>query len=540
MNRNHLFAVAFAVALSGGHEASAQNIGPRVDSIFARVNRTDGPGCVIGAGKDGRILYTNGYGLAHLEFPTRLTGNTIVEIGSVSKQFTTAAVVLLAQDGKLGLDDDVRKYVPELPDFGKPITLRQLMSHTSGLRDQWALLGALGRGPGTEVHTVDEILEMLSRQKELNFNPGEDYLYSNSGYVVLNRVVERVSGKSLAEFTTERIFKPLGMTDTQWRDDHTRVVKNRAHAYAAGPNNTWRTDMPFTDVYGNGGLLTTVSDLLKWKFALMEDRVGKPGFTRELTRRTVLNNGREISYALGINNDVYRGTQALSHGGSTAGYRAQLAAYPEQKLAIAVLCNASNGNPGQLTEQVANLFLPEPASVKATAPKVVQLPQARLETLAGTYRDLRTEEVIEYGTRDGKLSARSGRLELVPVGNNRFLDQGGREFMLEGTRFTGLSPDGGPTVLEKVTPVQPTADELATYTGTYRSAELEFDVEIAIDNNRLVLRRRLLPDMHLLPTFHDGFRTAGASVVFSRNAQGQIDGFRLTAGRVRHLRFDRQ
>lgn len=536
-----IVAAAFAVACAGfARPAGAQEIGSRVDSIFARVNRPDGPGCVVGAGKDGRIVYTHGYGLAHLEFPAPLTGNTIVEIGSVSKQFTTAAVVMLAQDGKLDLDDEVRKHVPGFPDFGKPVTVRQIMSHTSGLRDQWALLGVLGRGPGTQVHSIPVIMDLLSRQKELNFDPGADYLYSNSGFVVLAHIVERVSGKSLADFTTERIFRPLGMTSTQWRDDHTRVVANRAHAYSPGPNGTWQTNMPFTNIYGNGGLLTTVSDLLKWKFALMEDRVGKPGFTRELTRRMVLNDGREISYALGISNDSYRGTQELSHGGATAGYRAQLAAYPEHKLAIAVLCNAANANPGQFALEVANLFLPEAAPVKANTPPSIQLPQSTLASLAGSYRDRRTEEIIEYDAKDGKLVGRSRTMELVPIAANRFVDRNGRTFTLEGTRFAGPSADGGPMVLEKFDPVNPDRDELARYTGKYRSLELEHDVELVMVDDRLVLRRRLEQDLPLLPTFRDAFRSAGGSVVFSRDPRGRIDGFRLTAGRVRHLRFDRQ
>ncbi|MEP7001771.1 MAG: serine hydrolase domain-containing protein, partial [bacterium] len=266
-----LFACALFLA-TAPHTTRAQQAGvtslpdvvvARVDSAFASINTLTTPGCSIGLSQNGKVVLTRAYGMANLEYGVSNTPETIFESGSVAKQFTAAAVALLVQDGKLSLDDDIRKYVPEVPNFGKKITIRNLLTHTSGLRDQWGLLDIKGMGPGSQVHTLNTILDLVAHQKALNFDPGAEYLYSNTGYVLSAIIVQRVSGMPFATFTQERLFKPLGMTNTQWRDDFRRVVKNRATAYDVS-GRTFAQEMPFTNVHGNGGLLTTVGDLMKW------------------------------------------------------------------------------------------------------------------------------------------------------------------------------------------------------------------------------------------------------------------------------------
>jgi CubicO group peptidase (beta-lactamase class C family) len=331
--------VAAPMALS----AQQSDLAAKVDHVFARFDRNT-PGCAVGLGKDGRALYTHGYGSANLEYRVPLTDSSVMESGSVAKQFTAAALVLLQQDGKLSIDDDIRKYLPEVPDFGHVITIRNLLTHTSGLRDQWGLLGIEGRGPGTQVHSPATTLDLVVHQKMLNFPPGSEYLYSNTGYALAAIIVERVSGQSLPDFTRDRLFRPLGMNHTQWRDDYTRVVPNRATAYAPS-NGGFRQDMPFTNMIGNSGVLSTMSDLLTWNENLDHTTVGGPSFTKTLETRMRLTSGRTIPYALGLQNLEYDGVREVSHSGSTAGYRTFLARYPDQHVSVSVWCGNAGVNP---------------------------------------------------------------------------------------------------------------------------------------------------------------------------------------------------
>lgn len=281
--------------------AATSQIPAAIDKIFERWDRPGSPGCAVGVAHRGEVVYKRGYGMANLEYGVRIRPDTIFESGSVAKQFTAAAIVLLTLDGKLSLDDPVRKYVPELPDFGTPILIRHFLNHASGLRSQWPMLTLAGRRPTQAVHTVDEILELVSGYKELNFKPGDEYLYNNTGFTLLGVVVERVSGKKFDEFCQERLFKPLGMTRTEWRDDFTEIVENRATAYRQLPNGQFRTNMPFTNVIGNGGLLSTVGDFLIWNDNLDNPRVGGLAMVDLLETCGKLNDGFVIEYAMGLN-----------------------------------------------------------------------------------------------------------------------------------------------------------------------------------------------------------------------------------------------
>src|SRR6476620_9326684 len=279
--RNCLFVLAFVAFLSTASSAQVPNkekVVAGAERAFEKITKTfvaPGPGCAAAVSLNGESVFEKAFGLADLEHEVPNTPQTIFESGSVAKQFTAAALVLLQQDGKLSLDDDIRKYLPEVPSFGgQKITIRNLLTHTSGLRDQWGLLGIEGRGPGTQVHTPMTTLDLIVHQKMLNFPVGSEYLYSNSGYALAGLIVQRVSGKTLDAFTQERLFKPLGMTHTQWRDDFTEVVPNRATAYSGNAANGFHTDMPFTNMIGNGGLLSTMGDLLAWNENLDNPKIG--------------------------------------------------------------------------------------------------------------------------------------------------------------------------------------------------------------------------------------------------------------------------
>jgi CubicO group peptidase (beta-lactamase class C family) len=327
----------------------------QVDKVFARwTNQT--PGCAVGVSKGGVPVLQKAYGMADLEHDVPNRPDTIFEAGSVSKQFTAAAILLLAREGKLSLDEPARKYVPELPDYGAPLTIRQMLQHTSGLRDWGEIAGIAGWPRTTRVHTHAHVLDIISRQKALNFQPGTQFSYSNSGYNLAAIIVSRVSGKSFADFSRERIFEPRGMTRTSWRDDFTRIVKDRAIAYAPD-GDAYRMNMPFENVHGNGGLLTTVGDLLKWNENFVTPKVGDAAFVKLQQEPGRLNDGTPHEYAMGLYVRPYKGVPEVSHSGSTAGYRAYLTRFPEQHLSVAVLCNAANANPTQYALAVADMYL---------------------------------------------------------------------------------------------------------------------------------------------------------------------------------------
>jgi CubicO group peptidase (beta-lactamase class C family) len=519
----------------------------RVDHVFQPYAKRDCPGCAVGIARDGVVLFTRGYGMANLEYSVPITPETIFEAGSVSKQFTAAAIQILAHRGKLSLEDDIRKYLPEVPDFGHVIRIRHLLNHTSGLRDQWGLLTAAGRPPGGVVHTLDEILDLVSRQKSLNFTPGTEHLYSNTGYSLLAWIVKRAGGATLADFSRNEVFRPLKMSSTQWRDDHTRIVKGRATAYMADSSGSYHTYMSITNVYGNGGLLSTVGDLLTWNDNFARPRIVGPELLDQMQTRSRLNGGEEIEYALGLQVTEYKGLREISHGGSTAGYRAFLARFPDQHLSIALLCNLGNVNPGTLAHQVADIFLPpgkdppKPASLKVTT--------EALSGKAGLYRNLATDDFILLFVRDGKLmiGGTGGATELVAVASNRFRTSGGTEYTFDSAAYDAppqvrqVPIRGKPTLYTSVPAAAPRPEKLAEYAGTYYSEELEVNYVVRIIDGRLTVRHRFEQPVLLEPAYADAFVAKDRSRIlrFTRNAAGDVDGVNLFSGRVRHLRFVR-
>ena len=541
MHRLAVAAAALLAPLALG--AQAADLAPRIDRIFARFDQRT-PGCAVGLGKDGRTLHIRGYGAANLEYGVPLTDSSVMESGSIAKQFTSAALVLLQQDGKLSLDDDIRKYLPEVPDFGARITIRHLLTHTSGLRDQWGLLGIEGRGPGTQVHSPATTLDLVTRQKALNFPPGSQYRYSNTGYALAAVIIERVSGKSLQAFSEERLFRPLGMRHTQWRDDFTRVVPNRATAYAPAGSG-YRTDMPFTNMVGNGGLLSTMADLLAWNANLDRPTVGGPSFTTTMEEPMRLTSGRTIPYALGLVNDTHDGVREVGHGGSTAGYRTYMARYPEQRVSVAVWCGNASANPTALARQVADLVLVKPprAATTTAATAAVRLPAAELARWAGTYRDPRTDDVVTLTAADTVLMAGAGSSSaFVPMGGDRFrTSRGIAAFTRRGDRrmMVVAGTDGDTTSFEEAPPVA-ASPRLDDYTGRYASEELDVVLTVVARDGKLYVRRRPADELELRPTYADAFQARGlGSVRFARDASGAVAGFAIFAGRVLDVRFQR-
>jgi CubicO group peptidase (beta-lactamase class C family) len=536
-----------ATASAARTQESPTDLAPRVDRIFSRFDNST-PGCGVGLGKDGRTLYTHGYGMANLEYRVPNTDSTVFESGSVAKQFTASALVLLAQDGKLSLDDDIRKYLPEVPSFGgQRITIRNLLTHTSGLRDQWGLLGIEGRGPGTQVHSPMTTLDLVAHQRMLNFPPGSEYLYSNTGYALAGLIVQRVSGKTLDEFTQERLFRPLGMTHTQWRDDFTKIVPNRATAYSGSAATGFHTDMPFTNMIGNGGILSTMADLMRWNENLDHPTVGGQSYVDAMQTRMRLTSGRTISYALGLIVNDYRGVREVSHSGSTAGYQTYLARFPDQHVSVAVWCNYTGANPGALAHQVADLVLAHPAATVAQASAMkVEVPKSEIERWAGMYRDAQTDQTLTFTATASGLSTegRGGRaLTWATLARDRFSSPLGEATFngAPGHRAIILVRADADTARFTEVSAAPKTIPVSDYLGTYTSEELDAQFLFTARDGKLILNRRPYEQIELQPVYPDDFQASGGlgTLRFTRDAKGKVTGFSFYAGRVLDVRFKR-
>ena len=459
-------AVALAAAGLPGVDAAAQpsdSLSARVDQVFARWNRPDSPGCAVSVVRDGQVVHSRGYGMADLEHDVPITPATVFYIGSDSKQFTAAVIALLAKDGRISLDDDIRKYIPELPQYEAPITIRQLLHHTSGLRDYYTLR-ALAGAPADGVFGDAEILELITRQRELNFTPGSQHLYSNSGYFLLSVIVRRASGQSLRAFADERIFRPLGMTRAHFHDDHTELVKGRAYAYAPRGDG-YRWSMPNFDVVGAGGLLMPVEEFAAWDRDFYAGTIGGRDLVTTMITPGRLNDGTTLGYALGLNVGQYKGLRTVGHGGSYGGYRADILRFPDQKLAVAAFCNLSSIVPGNLTKQVADIYLAgqlretapaariaseDPAAsapARATAPSTTTLPAERLREIVGAYRSDELETTWRIALEGDRLFVTGGgsRRALTSQSADRFT-AGSQALRIQrdaSGRVTGFLLDAG-------------------------------------------------------------------------------------------------
>jgi CubicO group peptidase (beta-lactamase class C family) len=563
---------AFLTALlPAGFSAQAQSLSPemaeKVDKVFAKWNRTDSPGCALGVYQDGKIVYKHGYGMANLNDDVTITPETVFHVASMSKQFTAAAILLLAQQGKLSIDDDVHKYIPELPDFGQKITLRQMMHHTSGLRDQWALLELAGWRYSQDLITDDDVMSVITRQKELNFKPGDKFLYSNTGFTLLAIVVKRVSGMSFREFTTKNIFEPLGMTHTHFRDDHEEVIKHDALGYEQdGPDEKgkakpFRMNLTNFDTAGATSLHTTVEDMQLWDENFYHPRVGGTELIEQLQHRDKLNNGELHEYAFGLSIGTYKGLPTVDHSGGDAGYRSDMTRFPEQHFSATVLCNSADTNPPKLVREVADIVLakdlkPEPSAAAKTpeSAPVPPLTPAEMTAMAGTYWDREEDDFSVFQVKDGKLQIDTGTNEFhelkpfapghfhvigVPWGEDidfHFVGaENGKPKSLEQS-FGG----GKPQTLEPVAAFEPNAVQLAEFAGAYVSEEIDPIYRVTLQDGKLSLNRLKHKADDLKPVMKDTFSGDIGTMHFMRDGKQKVTGFVLNAGRIQNFKFTRK
>jgi CubicO group peptidase (beta-lactamase class C family) len=415
-----------------------------------------------------------------------------------------------------------------------------MLNHTSGLRD-WGSVAAIAGWPRTtRVHTHAHVLDIVSRQRALNFPSGTRWSYSNTGYNLAAIIVARVSGESFAEFSRKRVFEPIGMTDTSWRDDFTRIVRNRAIAYS-DDRSGFSLDMPFENVHGNGGLLTTVGDLLRWTAHFSSPKIGDAAFVRVQQEPGRFNDGRQHDYALGLRIAPYKGVHEVGHSGSTAGYRAYLADYPDQHVSVAVLCNVSSGNAGQYAHAVADLYLGSAisATTATSAPARYQLTAGELDAAAGLYRNTETGEPLRI-SKDGQTLRLENGPALQAESGSRFSASNGRRIEIEGGRLRMVDAFGSVEPYERVAAADLQPRSLTDYTGTYSSDEAEVTYGAEIEDNALVLRRRPDTTVRLRSVYADGFQGGIGFVRFHRDAGGKVTGFSISQDRVWDLRFARE
>lgn len=528
----------FFITGIASHAQSWQDTVALIEKQFEKY-KPGNPGCQFAISRHGQVIFSRAWGIADLEHGVPLSNESVIEAGSVSKQFTAAAILLLEQQGKLSLGDDLRKYVPEIPDYGSTITLRHMMQHTSGLKDWGAIAGIAGWPRSTKTYNNNDALYIISRQQTLNHAPGEEYVYSNSNYNLFAVIVERVSGQSLAEFTRIHIFEPAGMTHTEWRNDYKKVVPNRSIAYSK-TGSRYATEMPNEYVYGNGGLLTTAEDLLKWNDFYLSGKLGNPSLLNRQLALTPFNNGKTNYYGAGLIVDSLGGWKMISHNGATAAYRANLEHFPELGLSFAWLSNTSEFDTGSnASEDVRDIFVKS----KTTKPKpdypVVDIPADRLGAYEGWYRDPRSAAGVRVFVKDGKLTTTRGGTT-IPVSENEFLLGSNRiiiSTVKQGLYFVNSDMDS--TFYPKMPLADTSSSSIANYTGEYYSEETESKFTILIKNGRLVAHRAPKTDYVLTPTYKDAFNFGGAVMQFDRNKKNKVTAMKIYAGRARNVRFNR-
>jgi CubicO group peptidase (beta-lactamase class C family) len=519
----------------------------KVDKLFETWDSTISPGVSLAIIHNGEIIYKRGYGMANLEHNVPITAETVFRIGSTSKQFTAACIAILSLQGKLSFDDDIRKYIPELPAYDKPITVRHLVHHTSGIRDYLGLAYLAGKSED-DFYTPEDSVAMIARQKGLNFVPGDEHLYSNSGYFLLGVIVSRASGKSLNTFAQEHIFKPLGMKNTHFHNDYTTIVKKRADGHTKSENGFKILNTTLNHV-GDGGVFTTVEDLYLWDQAFYNEKLGKE-LMDLMCQNGVLNNGKKLEYAFGLNVGQYRGLKLVAHGGAFVGFRADMIRFPEEKFSVICLANLDSINPSKLCRQIADIYLADKFTEEKTPEKAagsitpVTLTQNELKNKAGKYTDEEESFIADISLKDDTLivEAMGMSLSLIPISQSKFISKDAPvEILIEFIPAEGEAIKAKLTVerereipLSKIPSIAPlTSEQLKAYAGSYYNDELPATYILVVEEGKLLFKHRNAPEEPFKLIDKDKFLSGYGRVEFIRAKGKKIIGFHLDAGRVR-------
>jgi CubicO group peptidase (beta-lactamase class C family) len=546
--------VGFTARAALAQEASSDAQKERVDSLFAEWDDPNSPGCALGVIGDGQLIYKRGYGMANLEHDIPLSSRSVFYIASTSKQFVAASIILAAEQGYLSLDDDIRKYLTEMPDYGTTITIRHLLNQTSGIRDYLTLWG-LGDDNFADIHEPEEAYELITRQNALNFDPGDEYLYSNSGYFLLAEIIGKATGRTLKEYAREVIFEPLGMENSHFHDDRLHISKHRAIGHVPAEDGGIAMYVSNFDLVGSGGLHTSVDDLYLWDQNFYDNKLGDGSLLVELQRRGVLNNGDTLTYAAGLEIAEYKGLRAVGHGGSSQGYRADMLRFPDQRFTVIALCNFSTISPSTLVRRVADIYLADeyteqPGVTSSTAAppiEYVTLPQSALEETTGSYRNPVTGTIWNVSVDESKLrvDVNNFTFHLNAVSDTEF--KGVTDFFSvdveleqldDGTAIHAVFDDGETASYEPIELFEPDASQLAEYAGSFYNDEIDNTWVFFVEDNALFIEDG--PDEPCSPLVKDEFTVAGITINFLRDESDQISGMVVDAGRVTNLEFARK
>jgi CubicO group peptidase (beta-lactamase class C family) len=537
------------------NEAAGKTVPEKIDQLFAPWYNENTPGAAVAVVRDGEVIFKKGYGEANLEYHIPITPSTVFHMASVSKQFTAYAIAVLVQQGKLSLDDDIRKYIPEVPDFGETITISHLVHHTSGLRDQWNLLAAAGWRLD-DVITRKQIMRLVKNQKELNFTPGEEHLYCNTGYTLMAEIVARVSGKSFPQWTKENIFEPLKMKYTQFYDDHEKIVENRAYSYSYYEDGSYKKSVLSYANVGATSLFTTAEDLSKWAMNFDDPVICNQELIDQMEERGVLNSGDTIAYAFGQGVGRYKGLKIISHSGGDAGYRTNLGRFPDQKFSVIIMSNLSSFNPSGMGLKIADLYLKDLLQTEESELEPdkeiqsIEIDPKIIELYTGLY-ELEPGVSLTLNRGGYQLMIRipgEGWQTFLTLSETRFSSQDGSveiEFSKDSQGKVSsmiIFKDGEETIARRTDPFSLKPEQLKEYTGKYYSEELKTSYTLVVEDTILITNHQRHDNIVIQPQSKDLFTTgswAVGQIQFERDANDKITGFRLNSGRVRNLLFVR-
>ncbi len=523
----------------------------KIDYLFSECDKPGLPGYALGIVDNGRIVYKRGYGMANLEHNIPISTKSVFDIGSTSKQFVAFCIAILEKKGKLSLEDPVQKHIPEMSLYKHPVTLRHLIHHISGLRDYLTLMDLAGMRYENE-YPDEEIIGLISRQSDLNFTPGSEFLYCNSGYLLLGEVVKRVAGKSLREFAEKSIFSPLGMKNTHFHDSFTSIVNNRAAGYSVGPDGV-KADVSLFDVVGDGGVNTTVEDLFLWDQNFYHNKLAGGGqkLIEKITTTGRLNDGTELNYAHGLFLGTYRGLKTVTHGGAWIGYRTEILRFPQKNFSVICLSNFSQANPARIAWQIADICLSGEMSGVPLRPDSKRASPAsvnKIKRLAGIYLNAKSGDFLEISIKDGELFSGSGggHYRLEPVGPFHYSRTGGA---FEIKFCTGEGKSSGTALVKERTEKEKTYGKIdlpaiskkrsRACAGQYYCEELDIKYSIVREKEKIFLMRKNAKREEIRLLQGELFSADWLSLRFFKERAGRYNGFTLGAGRVKGLVFKR-
>ncbi|GEP52664.1 hypothetical protein FNO01nite_33360 [Flavobacterium noncentrifugens] len=543
--------VVFFLVLLLSSPAKSQNIKNGIEGLFSDWKKNNNPGGVVMVSHQNQIIFSEAYGLANIPYNIPNDKETVFGIGSMSKQFTAMGIVLLQLDGKLSVDDDIQKYLPEMHHFGKPITIRHLLHHTSGLRSSPELFGLAGWRDGDAI-TNEDAYRYLTKQTHLNFDPGSEYMYTNSGYILLAKIIENITKQDFKSWMKEKIFQPLHMNATFIEEDYSKIMTKIASSYTEIEPAVFITVEDFDLTYGASNVYSTCSDILKWSENFSRpSKEWQQAFTT-LQTLDVLNSGKKNNYGFGVFVDDFIGNHRVQHSGAIAGFRSIMYAYPNDDLEIVILSNFTTNQLFKMADQISQLFLQnksETVSTNTASINPIKTDANSLKKYEGMYwNDIDNYSRKIYFENDTLWYSRSNNKKspLIPIAVNEFQMGGINEklvlkFEKNTNKLNLISADNSVTTFEKFEDKAPTMEELKTYTGNFYSKELETSYKIFLKNGKLYGYHSRFGEFEIQVLKKDVLSWSGQAISkYKRNKKGAIIGLNVTMNRIRNLWFDKK